>query len=115
MSQDAKDISFSINEETFAFAIQSLVNNTLKTWHHRNTSSGSIPTLAGQDFAMRNLQASVYQAIYEGSKWMPLDAKAGAPAGGDDAAEKFDIFTSRSGSAAQRGTGTWTPPSLENE
>eukprot|EP00959_Pyramimonas_sp_CCMP1952_P153802 3217717-Pyramimonas_sp.AAC.1 len=28
MSQDAKGISVSINEETFAFTIQSLVNNT---------------------------------------------------------------------------------------
>eukprot|EP00959_Pyramimonas_sp_CCMP1952_P389165 8154181-Pyramimonas_sp.AAC.1 len=31
MSQDTKGISFSISEETLAFTIQSLVNNTLKT------------------------------------------------------------------------------------
>eukprot|EP00959_Pyramimonas_sp_CCMP1952_P087268 1825766-Pyramimonas_sp.AAC.1 len=33
MSQDTKSISFSINDETLTFAIQTLVNNTLKTWH----------------------------------------------------------------------------------
>eukprot|EP00959_Pyramimonas_sp_CCMP1952_P093073 1947922-Pyramimonas_sp.AAC.1 len=46
---------------------------------------------------------------------MPPDAKAWTPVGGDDAAEKFDIFMSSSGSAAQRGTGMRAPPSLENE
>eukprot|EP00959_Pyramimonas_sp_CCMP1952_P402049 8424838-Pyramimonas_sp.AAC.1 len=43
------------------------------------------------------------------------DVKAGTPAGGNDAAEKFDIFTPGSGSAAQHGTGIGTPPSVENE
>eukprot|EP00959_Pyramimonas_sp_CCMP1952_P092070 1927001-Pyramimonas_sp.AAC.1 len=31
MSQDAKGISFSIDEETLAFMIQSVVNNTMET------------------------------------------------------------------------------------
>eukprot|EP00959_Pyramimonas_sp_CCMP1952_P350685 7347365-Pyramimonas_sp.AAC.1 len=31
MSQDTKGISFFINEETFTFTIQSLLNNALKT------------------------------------------------------------------------------------
>eukprot|EP00959_Pyramimonas_sp_CCMP1952_P067725 1413482-Pyramimonas_sp.AAC.1 len=105
MSQDTKSISFSIKEETFAFPIQPLVNNIVKTWHRRNTSFGTDPVSADQDFALRNLQANVYQAIYEeGTKWTPPDAQAGALAEGGDAAEKFDIFTSSSGSAAQRGT-----------
>eukprot|EP00959_Pyramimonas_sp_CCMP1952_P434896 9106345-Pyramimonas_sp.AAC.1 len=88
MSQDAKGISTSINEETLAFTIQSLVNNTLKTWHRRNTSFGADPTSAEKDFALRNLQAKVDQAIHEkGAKWTLPDAQAGAPAEGDDAAE----------------------------
>eukprot|EP00959_Pyramimonas_sp_CCMP1952_P104019 2174209-Pyramimonas_sp.AAC.1 len=57
MSQDANGVSFSINEERFAFTIQSLVNNTLKTWHRRKTSFGTNPTSADQEFALRNLQA----------------------------------------------------------
>eukprot|EP00959_Pyramimonas_sp_CCMP1952_P105290 2200962-Pyramimonas_sp.AAC.1 len=111
MSQDTKGISFSIKEETFAFAIQSLVNNTM-TWHRRNAPFGTNPTSADQDFALRNLQAKVYQAIYEeGTKWTPPDAQAGTPAEVDDTAEKFEICTSSSGSAAQHGTGIWAPPS----
>eukprot|EP00959_Pyramimonas_sp_CCMP1952_P004343 91305-Pyramimonas_sp.AAC.1 len=55
MSQDTKGISFSINEETFAFTFLSLVNNTLKTWRRRNASFGANPTSADQDFALRNL------------------------------------------------------------
>eukprot|EP00959_Pyramimonas_sp_CCMP1952_P132960 2779721-Pyramimonas_sp.AAC.1 len=43
-----------------------------------------------------------------------LERMHGALAGADDAAEKLDIFTSSSGSAAH-GTGIWTLPSLENE
>eukprot|EP00959_Pyramimonas_sp_CCMP1952_P376881 7893965-Pyramimonas_sp.AAC.1 len=43
MSQDTKGIGFSINEETLAFAIQSLVNNTLRTWRRRNKSFGTTP------------------------------------------------------------------------
>eukprot|EP00959_Pyramimonas_sp_CCMP1952_P157057 3284337-Pyramimonas_sp.AAC.1 len=82
MSQDTKGMCFSTNEEKLAFTIQSLVNNTLITWHRRNTSYGNAPTPADQDFALRNLQAKVYQAIYEeGSKWMPPDSMAGTPAG----------------------------------
>eukprot|EP00959_Pyramimonas_sp_CCMP1952_P023629 496718-Pyramimonas_sp.AAC.1 len=54
----------------------------LKTRRRRSTSRGNVPTPADQDFALRNLQAMVYQAIYEeGSKWMPLDTMAGTPAG----------------------------------
>eukprot|EP00959_Pyramimonas_sp_CCMP1952_P275814 5765118-Pyramimonas_sp.AAC.1 len=110
ISQDTKGISFSIYEETFAFTIQSLVKNILKTWHRRNLSFGTDPTSADKDFALRNLQAKVYQAIYEeGTKWTSPDAKAGAPAEGDDAAEKFDSFTSSSDPAAQHGTGMSTP------
>eukprot|EP00959_Pyramimonas_sp_CCMP1952_P461968 9482462-Pyramimonas_sp.AAC.2 len=56
MSQDTKGISLSISEETLAFTIQSLVNNTLKTWRRRN-AFGTNPTSADQDFALRNLQA----------------------------------------------------------
>eukprot|EP00959_Pyramimonas_sp_CCMP1952_P177409 3708248-Pyramimonas_sp.AAC.1 len=89
MSQDTKGVRFSINE-TLDCTIQSLMNNTLKTWHHRNTHFGSIPTPADQEFALRNLQAKVYQAIYEeGNKWIPPDVKAGTLAGVDDAAEKL--------------------------
>eukprot|EP00959_Pyramimonas_sp_CCMP1952_P022549 474150-Pyramimonas_sp.AAC.1 len=65
MPQDTTGISFSINEETFAFTIQSLVCNTLKTWHCRGASFGTTPTSADQDFTLRNLQAKVSQAIYE--------------------------------------------------
>eukprot|EP00959_Pyramimonas_sp_CCMP1952_P374421 7841149-Pyramimonas_sp.AAC.1 len=58
----------------------------------------------------------------EGSKWLPPDSAAGAPpgvnagtpAGAADTAEKFDMFTSGSGSAAH-GVGIWTPLSLANE
>eukprot|EP00959_Pyramimonas_sp_CCMP1952_P189178 3957109-Pyramimonas_sp.AAC.1 len=72
MSQDTKGIGSSINEEMFTFTIQSLVNNTLKTWRRRNTCFGGAPTAAGKDFALRNLQAKIYQAIYEeGTKWTP--------------------------------------------
>eukprot|EP00959_Pyramimonas_sp_CCMP1952_P246622 5154425-Pyramimonas_sp.AAC.1 len=106
MSQDTKGICFSINEETLAFAIQSLVNNTLNTWHRRNTSYGNVRAPADPDFALRNLQANVDRANARSA--------ARAPAGEDDAAEKFDIFSSSSGSAAQHGTGIWTPPSLEH-
>eukprot|EP00959_Pyramimonas_sp_CCMP1952_P034343 719816-Pyramimonas_sp.AAC.2 len=75
-------------------------------------SFGATPTSADKDFALRKLQAKVYQAIYEeGTKWMPPDAQAGAPAEGGDVVEKFDIFPSSSGSAAQHDTGIWTPPS----
>eukprot|EP00959_Pyramimonas_sp_CCMP1952_P309889 6484681-Pyramimonas_sp.AAC.1 len=78
MSQDTKGISFSIDEETFAFTIQSLANNTLETWYRRNTSFGTDPTSADKDFALRNLQAKVYQAIYEeGTKWTSPGAQAG--------------------------------------
>eukprot|EP00959_Pyramimonas_sp_CCMP1952_P332618 6965170-Pyramimonas_sp.AAC.1 len=49
MSQDTKGISSSINEETFTFTIQSLVNNTARTKHRRNTCFG--PTSADKDFA----------------------------------------------------------------
>eukprot|EP00959_Pyramimonas_sp_CCMP1952_P325530 6813235-Pyramimonas_sp.AAC.1 len=88
MSQDTKGISFSINEEAFAVTIQSLVNNALKTWRRRNASFGTDPTLADKGFALRKLQAKVYQDIYEeGTKWTPPDAQAGAPAEGDEAAE----------------------------
>eukprot|EP00959_Pyramimonas_sp_CCMP1952_P356916 7473748-Pyramimonas_sp.AAC.1 len=82
---------------------QSLVDNTLKTWHRTNTAFGNVPTPADQDFALRSVQARVYQARYgEGSKWMlpdsaagtPAGANAGAPAGANGTAEKFDIFTS---------------------
>eukprot|EP00959_Pyramimonas_sp_CCMP1952_P160655 3359728-Pyramimonas_sp.AAC.1 len=74
MSQDTKGICFSIDEKTHAFAIQSWVNSTLKTWRHRNTSFGNAPTPADQDFALRNLQAKVHQAISgEDSKWTPPD------------------------------------------
>eukprot|EP00959_Pyramimonas_sp_CCMP1952_P395532 8287828-Pyramimonas_sp.AAC.1 len=106
---------------TVAYAIHSLANNTLKTWHRRITTYGHVPTPADQDFARRNLQAKVYQAICEeGCKWMPPDsaagtpagANAGAPAGAYDTAEKFAIFTSSSGYAAH-GAGIWTPPSRE--
>eukprot|EP00959_Pyramimonas_sp_CCMP1952_P225915 4724277-Pyramimonas_sp.AAC.1 len=62
-------------------------------------SFGTNPTSADKDFALRNWQAKIYQAIYEeGTKWTPPDARAGAPAEGDDAAEKFNIFTPSSGS-----------------
>eukprot|EP00959_Pyramimonas_sp_CCMP1952_P354114 7419086-Pyramimonas_sp.AAC.1 len=82
VSQDTKGIRFSSNEETFVYTIQSSVNNTLKTWHRRNTTYGNVPTLADQDFALRNLRAKVYQAIYEeGRKWMPPDSAAGTHAG----------------------------------
>eukprot|EP00959_Pyramimonas_sp_CCMP1952_P193354 4043488-Pyramimonas_sp.AAC.1 len=68
-------------------------------------SFGTAPTSADKDFAFRNLQAKIYQAIYEeGAKWTPPDAQAGTPAEVDDTAEKFDIFTSSSSSAAQHGT-----------
>eukprot|EP00959_Pyramimonas_sp_CCMP1952_P129074 2699164-Pyramimonas_sp.AAC.1 len=65
MSQDTKGISFSINEETFAFTVQSLVNNTLRTWHRGTMSFGTTPTSADKDFAFRNSQAKIYQAINE--------------------------------------------------
>eukprot|EP00959_Pyramimonas_sp_CCMP1952_P362460 7590771-Pyramimonas_sp.AAC.1 len=48
MSQDTRGICFSINEETLAFTIQSLVNNTLKTWHRRNAPFGNAPPHAGR-------------------------------------------------------------------
>eukprot|EP00959_Pyramimonas_sp_CCMP1952_P030507 639568-Pyramimonas_sp.AAC.1 len=64
MSQDTGGISFSVEEETLAFTIQSLVNNTLKTCHRRNTSFGTNPTSADRDFALGNLQAKIYRAIY---------------------------------------------------
>eukprot|EP00959_Pyramimonas_sp_CCMP1952_P206664 4321753-Pyramimonas_sp.AAC.1 len=66
MSRGTKGISFSINDETPTFTIQSLVNNPLKTWPYRNVSFGTTPTSADKDFAFRSLQANIYQAIYEG-------------------------------------------------
>eukprot|EP00959_Pyramimonas_sp_CCMP1952_P382813 8021390-Pyramimonas_sp.AAC.1 len=57
MSQDTKGIRFSINDETFAYTIQSLVNKALKTWHRRNASFGTDPASADRDFASPNLQA----------------------------------------------------------
>eukprot|EP00959_Pyramimonas_sp_CCMP1952_P305162 6386276-Pyramimonas_sp.AAC.1 len=36
MSQDTKGTCFSIDEETLAFTIQSLVINSMKTWRRRN-------------------------------------------------------------------------------
>eukprot|EP00959_Pyramimonas_sp_CCMP1952_P177247 3704959-Pyramimonas_sp.AAC.1 len=81
MSPDTKGISSSINEEMFTFTIESLVDNTMQTWHRGNACFGTNPTSADKDFASRNLQAKVYQAIYEeGTKWTPPDAQAGAPA-----------------------------------
>eukprot|EP00959_Pyramimonas_sp_CCMP1952_P068920 1438746-Pyramimonas_sp.AAC.1 len=68
MSQDKQGIRFSINEETFAFTSQSLVNNTSRTWHRRNASFGATPTSADRDFALHNLQANIYQAIHEGEE-----------------------------------------------
>ncbi len=101
MPQDTKGISFSVNEETLAFTILVFVNNILKTWHRRNASFGIIPTSADQDFASRNLRAKVHRAMCEdGGKWTPPDKTAGAPAGVSDRAEKLDVFTSNSGSAA---------------
>eukprot|EP00959_Pyramimonas_sp_CCMP1952_P146060 3058478-Pyramimonas_sp.AAC.1 len=71
-------IRSSINEETFAYAVQSLVNNNLETWHRRKASFRANPNSADRDFAKRNLQAKVNQAIYEeGNKWTPPDAQAG--------------------------------------
>eukprot|EP00959_Pyramimonas_sp_CCMP1952_P259562 5427077-Pyramimonas_sp.AAC.1 len=88
MSQDARGISFSMNEETFAFTIQSLVNNTLKTWHRRNASFGTAPASADKDFALRNLRAKIYQAIHEEEMtWALPDAHAGAPAEENDTVE----------------------------
>eukprot|EP00959_Pyramimonas_sp_CCMP1952_P220273 4605405-Pyramimonas_sp.AAC.1 len=56
-------------------------------------SFGTTPTSAAKDFALRNLQAKIDQAIYvEGTKWTPPDAQAGTPAEVDAAAEKFDTF-----------------------
>eukprot|EP00959_Pyramimonas_sp_CCMP1952_P005784 121134-Pyramimonas_sp.AAC.1 len=52
MSQATKGTSFSINEETFAFTIESLVDN-LATQEH---VLGDRPS-ADKDFALRNLQA----------------------------------------------------------
>eukprot|EP00959_Pyramimonas_sp_CCMP1952_P254896 5323621-Pyramimonas_sp.AAC.1 len=49
MSQVTRGISFCINDETLTFTIQSLVNNTLKTWHRRNVSCGTTPTSADKD------------------------------------------------------------------
>eukprot|EP00959_Pyramimonas_sp_CCMP1952_P305264 6388258-Pyramimonas_sp.AAC.1 len=73
-------------------------------------SFGTAPTSSDKDFALRNWQAKIFQAIYEeGAKWTPPDAQARTPA--EDTAEKFDISTSSSGSAAQHGTGIWAPPS----
>eukprot|EP00959_Pyramimonas_sp_CCMP1952_P249865 5223603-Pyramimonas_sp.AAC.1 len=89
MSQGARGISHSINEEALSYAIQPMVNNNLKTWHRRNTVHGSNPTPADQDFALRNLQAKIYRAIHdEGSKWAPPDSAAGHSAAVSDAAEK---------------------------
>eukprot|EP00959_Pyramimonas_sp_CCMP1952_P137899 2886400-Pyramimonas_sp.AAC.1 len=56
-------------------------------------SSGTTPTSADKDFALRSVQAKIDQAIYEeGTKWTPPDAQAGTPADVDGAAEKFDFF-----------------------
>eukprot|EP00959_Pyramimonas_sp_CCMP1952_P086202 1802957-Pyramimonas_sp.AAC.1 len=112
VSQEAQGISSSINEETLTFTIQSLANNTLRTWHRRNASCGTTPTSADKDFALHDLQAKIYQAIHEeGNNWTPPDTHAGTPAEENDTVEKFDSFTSSSSSAAQHGTGIWTPPS----
>eukprot|EP00959_Pyramimonas_sp_CCMP1952_P396128 8299786-Pyramimonas_sp.AAC.1 len=55
-----------------------------------------------QDFAARNLQAKVYQAICEeGAKWTPpysragQPATAGQPAASSGAAVRYDVFTSQ--------------------
>eukprot|EP00959_Pyramimonas_sp_CCMP1952_P010959 229529-Pyramimonas_sp.AAC.1 len=88
MPQGTKGIIFSFNGETFPSTIQSLVNNTLKTWHRRNMSFGTTPISADKDFALRSLQAKIYQSIYEeGTKWTPPDARAGTPAEGDAAVQ----------------------------
>eukprot|EP00959_Pyramimonas_sp_CCMP1952_P446334 9345132-Pyramimonas_sp.AAC.1 len=57
MSLDTKGIRFSINEETFAYAIQSLVSSAPQTWHRRNTTDRNVPAPADQDFALRALQS----------------------------------------------------------
>eukprot|EP00959_Pyramimonas_sp_CCMP1952_P127612 2669291-Pyramimonas_sp.AAC.1 len=78
-----------------------MVNITRKTWYPSIAVSGGMPAPADQDFAVRNLQAKVYQAIYkEGSKWAAPNSQAGQPsiagqaAASSDAAEKCDTFTS---------------------
>eukprot|EP00959_Pyramimonas_sp_CCMP1952_P205238 4292080-Pyramimonas_sp.AAC.1 len=77
MCKGTKSFSSSINAETLTFTIQSLVDNTSGTWHRRDTCFGTNPTSVDKDFALRNLQAKVYQAIYEeGAKWTPPDAQA---------------------------------------
>eukprot|EP00959_Pyramimonas_sp_CCMP1952_P371093 7771458-Pyramimonas_sp.AAC.1 len=63
MSQDTKGISFSINEQASAFTIQSVMNSTSKNRRRSNMFFGTIPAPADQDVALRNLQATVYQAI----------------------------------------------------
>eukprot|EP00959_Pyramimonas_sp_CCMP1952_P221827 4637632-Pyramimonas_sp.AAC.1 len=87
------------------------------------------------DFAVRALQAKVYQAIYdEGTKWTPPDSRAdqpataGQPAASSGAAERFDVYTSSSASPISPGgsvahspdtdpsqVAAWTPPTLESE
>eukprot|EP00959_Pyramimonas_sp_CCMP1952_P304999 6383180-Pyramimonas_sp.AAC.2 len=111
MSQDTKGIGYAINEETLSYSIQSMVDNTLKTWRRRSTLHSGKPTPADQDFAVGDLQAKVYQAIHaEGSKWAPPNrhagqpATAGQPAASSNAAEKYETYTSSSGSGAH-GTG----------
>eukprot|EP00959_Pyramimonas_sp_CCMP1952_P111424 2330753-Pyramimonas_sp.AAC.1 len=103
MSQDTKGISFSINEETLAYTIQPGIAGIRLSGRAPPRPIRTSPC----ETCMRR-----YQATYEeGNMWTPPDARAGTPAEVDDAAEKFDIFTSSSGSAAEHGTGIWTAPS----
>eukprot|EP00959_Pyramimonas_sp_CCMP1952_P308006 6446265-Pyramimonas_sp.AAC.1 len=127
MSQDTRGIGHVIGEGTSVYAIQSMVDNALMTWRQKKTLYSCKPKPADPDFAVRNLQAKVYQAMCkEGSKWTPPDshagqpATAGQPAASSGTAERYDVYASSSaapvllGDSAALGTGIRTPPSLEN-
>eukprot|EP00959_Pyramimonas_sp_CCMP1952_P090116 1886497-Pyramimonas_sp.AAC.1 len=74
--EGAGGIGHGANEETFAFAVQPMVDSSApKTWRRRNAAHSGKPAAVDQDFAAGNLQAKVYRAIYgEGAQRAPPDS-----------------------------------------
>eukprot|EP00959_Pyramimonas_sp_CCMP1952_P257106 5372015-Pyramimonas_sp.AAC.1 len=54
MSQDTRGMNHSIIQGTFAFAIQSTVENALETWRRRDAAHSGKPSVVDQDFAARD-------------------------------------------------------------
>eukprot|EP00959_Pyramimonas_sp_CCMP1952_P083886 1754435-Pyramimonas_sp.AAC.1 len=77
MSPDTGGSVHTVNEETPACVIQSMVDNALKTWCHKIRCTVATPRPLIRTSPRGTLQAKVDQAIREeGSKWAPPDGPA---------------------------------------